>query len=257
MVENSPEEQTSRRSENAWASVSRLKVTDVPAGAININVDGRQVVSPLQGFGQLWQKTYKVRLPGIPHTPEEVMRIWKENFPAFQPAENHFFPSMAGIKPGEVVFIDGRVPAVPGTPSILPVASGVMVLYVDETSFTVMTPEGFPESGWNTFSTSEENGCTVAQVQSMARATDPIYEFAFRFLGSSGQQESVWMHVLTKLAAHFGIQGQVSMSKTCVDPKIQWRMAKNIVHNAAVRTVFYFVGTPVRWIRGGLRRKDS
>lgn len=234
----------------AWAPpVSRLKVKDVPQGAININVDGRQPVSPLQGFGQLWQKTYRVRLPDVQKTPAEIMEVWKTRFPEFQPPENHFYPSMAGIKPGEVVFIDATVPAFPGSPSFLPVASGVMVLYADDVQFTVMTPEGFPESGWNTFSVIDEEGGPVVQIQSLCRATDPLYEFAFRFMGSSTQQEKTWNYVLTSLAAHFGVLGQVTTTKTLVDSRIQWKYVRNIMDNAAIRTVFYKLGAPLRWIR--------
>ncbi|MDQ4074776.1 MAG: hypothetical protein M3220_00875 [Chloroflexota bacterium] len=234
----------------SWAQpISKLSVVDVPTGAINLNVAGRQVVSPLQGFGPLWVKTFRVRLTGLEMTPAEVMEVWKANFPHFQPAENHFYPSMAGIQPGEVVFIDATVPAFRGLPSLLPVATGVMVLYADEHSFTVMTPEGHPESGWNTFSTYEEDGYTVAQIQTMTRTTDPIYEIWHRYLGSSEQQDKTWTHVLTALAAHLGVQAEVQAHKVCLDPTLQWKEAKNLWYNAGVRTVFYYLGTPIRWIR--------
>ena len=233
-----------------WAQpVSKLKVSDVPTGAVNLNVEGRQVVSPLQGFGPLWQKTLRVRLSGVTATPAEVMQVWKENFPKFQPPENRFYPPMTGIQPGAVVFINGRVPPWPDGPAILPIASGVMILYADDESFTVMTPEGFPEAGWNTFSVYEEDGRCVAQVQTLARANDPIYEVWFRFLGSSQQQDRTWSHVLTSLAAHFGVQGQVQIHKVCLDPRLQWSEVKNLWHNAGVRTTFYLVATPVRWAR--------
>jgi hypothetical protein len=243
--------------QEAWAApVSRLKVSQVPPGATNINVEGRRTAGALQGFGQLWQKTYRVRLTGVDRTPEQVMRVWKENFPKYQPQENRFYPPMTGIQPGEVLFIEGRVPAFPGSPSIMPMASGVMVLYADETMFTVMTPEGFPESGWNTFSVYEEDDVLVAQIQSMCRATDPLYEFYFRILGSSQQQEQTWMHVLTSLAADFGVKGQPSIAKTCVDEKMQWAFARNIWQNAAVRTVFYKLGAPLRWARQAVKPKE-
>lgn len=243
--------------EQTWAQpVDRMKVTEVPAGAINLNVEGRQPLSPLQGFGQLWQKTFKVRLPGLELTPAQVMQAWKENFPKFQPPENRFYPPMAGIKPGEVLLINARVPAFPGSPSILPVAAGVMVLYADDTSFTVVTPEGFPEAGWNTFSVYEDDGCLVAQVQPLCRANDPMYEIFNRFLGSSAQQDMTWSHVLTSLAAHFGIQGQVSATKTLVDPRLQWSQAKNIFKNAGIRTVFYLLGTPFRWMGKMVQRRS-
>ena len=61
-----------------WAQrIERLEVSDVPEGAANVNVQGRREVGALQGFGKLWQKTYRARLAGIETTPEEVVRVWK------------------------------------------------------------------------------------------------------------------------------------------------------------------------------------
>ncbi|UCH60404.1 MAG: DUF1990 family protein [Anaerolineales bacterium] len=217
--------------------------------ARNINVDGRQPMSPLQGFGQMWQKTFKVRLSGVDKSAAEVMQIWKENFPKFQPPENRFYPSMAGIQPGEVLLIEAKVPPFAGLPSILPVVTGVMVLYADDTTFTVMTPEGHPEAGWNTFSVFEEDDVLVAQCQSLCRPNDPLYDFFNRFMGASSQQDKIWIHVLVSLADHFEVKGQVTTDKVLVDPKVQWSQAKNIWHNAAIRTMFYVLGTPLRWLR--------
>src|SRR3954454_6937698 len=76
----------------------------------------------------------------------------------------------------------------------MPVYTGVMVLYSDDLSFTVMTAEGLPEAGWNTFSAYEEDGATVVQIQSLARASDPIYEVRFLLFGSTAQ-EKIWTHV--------------------------------------------------------------
>jgi hypothetical protein len=39
--------------------VEKLEVSDVAEGAANVNVQGRREVSALQGFGKLWQKTYR------------------------------------------------------------------------------------------------------------------------------------------------------------------------------------------------------
>jgi hypothetical protein len=57
------------------------------------------VAGELQGFGQLWKKTIKVLLSGVKATPEEVMQVWRENFARFQPATNHFYPSLVGFSP--------------------------------------------------------------------------------------------------------------------------------------------------------------
>ena len=239
-----------------WAGpVSKLKVSDVPAGAISLNLDGHQVVSPIQGFGPMWRRTYRVRLSGCQVTPTEVVQNWKENFARFQPPQNQFYPSLAGVKPGEVVFINTNLPLAPGTPGIIPMKSGVMVLYSDDEMFTVMTPEGFPISGWNTFSAYEEDGCAVAQVQGLIRTTDPIYEFGFRWMGGEKEEDKVWFAVLTNLAKHWGVNGQVQFYKEQLDPKIQWKNGGNIFKNAAIRTFLYVLATPFRWAAGAFKSR--
>lgn len=232
-----------------WAGrVSRLKVADVPSGAISLNVDGRQVVGPLQGFGQLWQKTYRVRLSGAQASPTEVVEFLKQSLPSLMPGDSRFYPSVAGVKPGELVLINATLPGIPGQ-----IATGVMVLYSDEESFTLMCPEGHPEAGWNTFSAFEEDGTTVVQIQSLARANDPIFELGFRFMGGSKQQERIWNHVLTGVAKHFEVSALVDTRKTLVDSRLQWAQAKNLWYNSAVRSVLYL---PVRLIRRLFGQKD-
>ena len=232
-----------------WAQpISKLKVSDAPTGAIHSNLDGRQVTSPLQGFGRLWRRTYRVRLSGVQTTPAHVVKEWKENLGKFQMPNNHFYPSLAGVKPGEVVFIDSTLPVWPGSPGIVPVSVGVLVLYADDEMFTVMTPEGHPVSGWNTFSAYEEDGSTVAQVQALIRASDPIYEFGYRFMGGEDAEDKVWIGALDALAAHWGVKGQVQVQKSILDPEIQWSEWKNIWRNAAIRTTLYLIAWPLRWV---------
>jgi hypothetical protein len=222
---------------------------------MNLNVEGRQLASPLQGFGQMWQKTFRVRLEGLEMQPEEVLQVWQVNFPKFQPPENRFYPTMSGIKPGEVLLINAKVPPLPGMPSFLPVSTGVMVLYADDEMFTVMCPEGHPLSGWNNFRVfQDEDGCLVAEVQEQSRASDPMYEFFFRVLGSSSQQDGIWVYVLTQLADHFGLAGQVTTTKILIDPRVQWSAARNIWKNAGIRTMVYLAGAPIRWVRDAIKR---
>lgn len=228
--------------EAAWAKpVDKLRVAGTPTGALNLNVEGKQVVGPLQGFGQLWQKTYRVPLHGSDATPQDVVRLWKEKLPELMPNDSRFYPSITGVKPGEVILINATMPGVPGT-----ISTGVMILYADDEAFTVMTPEGHPESGFNTFSAYAEDGVTIAQIQSLARANDPIYEFGFRFMGGSAQQEKIWRTVLTRLAAQFDVEAQFTMDKTCVDNRLQWPQAKNVWHNALIRST---LNLPVRTMR--------
>lgn len=241
------EEQTSPRDAAHWAGpVSKLKVTDVPSGAVSLNVEGRQVVGPLQGFGQLWQNTYWVRLSNVDATPEDVISLLKEKLPDFMPDNSRFYPSVTGLEPGELILINATLPGVPGT-----MATGVMVLYSDAESFTVMCPDGHPRSGWNTFSAFDEGGTTVAQIQSLDRSSDPIFEIGLRFMGGSKQQHQLWVHVLGRLAAHYGIDGQVRARKTLVDSRLQWSEAKNVWYNSIIRSV---LNLPVRTSRRMLKR---
>jgi hypothetical protein len=88
-----------------WARlVSRLKVGQVPPEALNLNVTGRRVVGPIQGFGQLWQKTYRIRL-GTAVAPAEVVRVWKQRFGSFWPERNWFYGPLTGIAPGDVALL--------------------------------------------------------------------------------------------------------------------------------------------------------
>jgi phytoene dehydrogenase-like protein len=233
MTDTPPPGERQPRDATFWArSRNVLRVAEVPAGAVNLNVEGRRVVGALQGFGQLWQKTYTVRLEGADIGPVDVVRVWKKEFPNFHPPQSRFYPSLEGVVPGEVVLINASMRG-------MPVYTGVMVLYADDESFTVMTAEGLPEAGWNTFSAYEEGGVTVVQIQSLARANDPIYEIGFRLVGST-EQERIWTHVLESLAGRFGVTGAtVSLEKSCVDPNLQWSRAKNVWHNAGARSVLY------------------
>ncbi|MCK7506994.1 MAG: hypothetical protein MZV70_25010 [Desulfobacterales bacterium] len=46
-----------------WArSLDRLTLAAMPPSAMNINVDGRRLAGPVQGFGRLWEKRYRLHL---------------------------------------------------------------------------------------------------------------------------------------------------------------------------------------------------
>ena len=198
-------------------------------------------MGPLQGFGQMWQKTYWVRLSGAEVSPPQVIRTWKEHFQSFWPKGNRFYAPITGIAPGEVAVINI-------SPGGMPLSTGVMVIYADDESFTFMTPEGHVFSGWITFSAYEQDGATVAQTQLLIRANDPLYEIGFR-MGGSKSEDRFWRSTLGSLAAHFGVNGQVQVSTTCVDPRLQWSQVKNIWHNPAIRSGIYMTLAPLRGLR--------
>ncbi len=232
-----------------WAQpVQQIRVEQIPLDAINLNINGRRLTGALQGFGPLWEKVYTIRLSGLNNSAQEVMRTWQENFARFQPQEVHFHPPVKGVLAGEFMPIDFMLPIIPGLPEIIPMASGVDIIYQDDTSFSVMTVEGFPISGWNTFSVYEQDGGLVAEVYSLVRMTDPVYELGYTFLGGSQKQEKNWIVVLQKLAAYYEIEAPVDRRITCLDPRHQWREARNVWMNAAIRTFFYTLAAPVRWV---------
>jgi len=242
-----PAEPRLRTDAAAWASpVNRIDVAAIPAGARSLNVAGRRLSGPIQGFGSLWQKTYRVNL-GAAAAPAEVVQTFKAHLPELQPPQNRFFPSVAGVAPGEVVLINARV-------SGMPISTGVLVLYADDEAFTLMTPEGHPESGMVTFTAHRSGEDTIAQIQSLARANDPIYELGFRLMGGSQAQEAIWRHVLASLAERYAISAPVELDKIRVDARLQWREARNVWRNAIIRTTLYTLAAPGRGLRGALRR---
>ena len=128
-------------------------------------------------------------------------------------------------------------------------STGIMVLYADDESFTFMTPEGHMLSGWITFSGFEEGGATVAQIQVLIGANDPLWEISMRLIGFKKEDRS-WLATLESLALHFGVSGLAQMTATVVDPRLQWSQAKNVWHNAAIRSAVYAPASPFRWLRG-------
>ena len=231
-----------------WAkNISTLQVARTPTGALNLNVEGHRLVGPLQGFGQMWQKTFRVQLKGAGVTPAEVIKTWKENFGTFWPKGNRFYAPLVGIAPGEVGLINMRIPG--DLPVGLPLSTGVLVLYADDESFTFITQQGHTFAGWITFSATEEDGLTVAQVQILLRPFDFAYEMGFR-LGASKSENTFWQYTLLALAAHFDVHDEsVQTQVICVDPKVQWSQFWNIWQNSAIRTVLYRMATPVLWMR--------
>src|SRR5579864_3534767 len=97
--------QPDKRDAAAWARpVERLT-----AGAGHINVTGRRPTAPMNGFGRMWQKTYRASL-GAGVAPGDAIAVWKERFPELWPAGNRFFAPLAGIAPGEVAALDLSMP---------------------------------------------------------------------------------------------------------------------------------------------------
>jgi hypothetical protein len=241
---DTPTVQEPGRDATYWAKpVDGLRVGDISPEATNLNVEGKQLSGPLAGFGQMWQKTYRVRLRGADVTPEQVIKLWKENFATFWPAGNRYFGGV-GMEPGQVAVLNLAGPGGMNAPGGGPlISTGIMVIYADDESFSFMTPQGHMFAGMITFSADQEMNPVSGAEQ------DPIYEIGFR-LGLLKQEDIFWKQTLTALAGFFGVQGEEPDLKiVLVDPKVQWAQAKNVWHNSAVRTGLYIMAAPVRWLR--------
>ena len=243
--------------ESAWTQpVDRLKVAGVPAEAVNLNVDDRQLIGLLRGFGQLWRKTFRIRLEGAQVSPAEVVKIWKEDFPKFWPKGNHFYGSTEKIAPGEVAVLNLAGPYGLTGPGGAPfISTGILVIYADDVSFSFMMPEGHMFAGMITFSAFEEEGCTLAQAQVLIRPYDPLYELSFRLGIGHAMEDALWTHTLRSVAAHFGVTGTPQKTVVLEDASLQWAEARNIRHNAAIRTALYTLAAPARWVRNAFKRR--
>ena len=223
------------RNASSWAKpVETLTVTDEREGAPNL-VEGKRLQGAIQGFGKMWQKTYKVRLDGVERTPEEVVSTWRSEFPSFWPKGNDFYPPLTGLEPGEVALIKAA------GPGGMKFKTGVMVIYSDDREFTLMTPEGHMFAGWITFSSHDEDGAAVAKAQVLMRAQDPISEMGLT-MGGHRMENRFWEQTLSNLATRLGVDDPtVTTTVVCVDKKRQWSKAKNVRHSVAIRSTLHMM----------------
>jgi hypothetical protein len=246
-METKPAETTAAGPESAkrsdigsWAKpISQLSVSGIPEDAVNLNVEGRRVAGPAQGFGKMWRKRHHVRLDGVNVAPAEVISTWKTNFGSFWPSGNRFYGPITGLLPGDVAVINLAMPG----KSVL--STGVLVLFADDESFALMTPQGHVFSGFITFSSFVEEQTPVVQAEILMRASDPIFEIGMEVMGHR-RENAFWEQTLRNVAAHFGVQGVAITEVECVDPHRQWRYARNVWQNSAIRTGIYMGTTPFR-----------
>ena len=246
LTQKTPPQAPESRDADHWAKpVDRLSAEGVTGASID-SVTGKRVASPLQGFGQLWQKTFRVPLEGSTMSPQEVIVVWKERFATFWPSKGRFYAPLAGIVPGEVALLD--IAPLPGSPVKL--STGVMVIYADDESFTFISPEGHMLSGWITFSAYRDGDVTVAQVQALERTSDPIDELGL-MLGGGRMNERFWEDTLANVARAMGATDPAVVSEAvCIDKRRQWRRAANLRNSITLRTMRHTLAAPVRWITG-------
>ena len=226
----------------SWAKkVERLEV-DHRDGVRGTNVAGRRLTGPVQGFGKMWQKTYRMDA-GSQIQPEAAIAVWRAHFPEFWPKGNRFAGALTGINPGDVALLDLSIGGG------VKLSTGVFVLYADSESFTLMTPQGHMFAGWITFSAERAAENTIVQAQVLMRANDPLYEIAM-MLGGHRKEDKFWAATLTALGQRLGIQDpKVEARSTCVDSKRQWRHTGNVWHNSMVRSMLQTLAAPLTALR--------
>jgi hypothetical protein len=236
---------TNRDAANWAKPVDRLSGAGA-VGARDDAVTGKRVSGPLQGFGQLWQKSFTVRFEGVDTTPQAVIGSWKTHFAEFWPKGQRFYAPLSGIQPGEVGLLE--IQPVPGAPVRL--STGVLVLYADDESFTFMTPEGHTLSAWITFSARRDGDVVVAEVSALERPADPFDEIAYK-LGGNRQNNKFWQTTLENLAIMVGVPTPiVDVQVACIDGNRQWRYWRNVRNSATLRSARRTMTAPVRKLTG-------
>ena len=229
------------RNAGSWAArVDRLTVAG--GGSRGSNVAGRRLTGPVQGFGKMWRKTYWIEVsPRI--SPQTVIAEWKGHFGEFWPPGNRFKGPLTGLSPGDVALLDVSVGGG------VRLSTGVFVLYADDESFTLMTPQGHMFAGWITFSAERAGHAgerhvpagapTVVQTQVLMRANDPLYELAMS-LGGHRKEDQFWVQTMTALARYLGaLPATVHTRTVCIDRKRQWGNFGYVRHNSMVRSMLH------------------
>ena len=228
-----------------------LVISDpLPRETLAGNVVGRDVTAVEDGFGKLWRKKFWIRLEGASVTPEELIEVWKKRYTEFWPKGSHLYQPPDGLSTGDVAAAD--LAMIGGTR----VGTGIIVINDTDTSFTFATLQGHTFCGTITFSGAEENGITVARVEVLLRASDPIYEIAMP-LGGHQHENKFWEASLRAVARYFGVEADPAMDMEVLDSKRKWRNATNIVHNAFLHTAFTVATRPIRLAVNRLRSRGQ
>lgn len=222
---------------------SVVSADELIPGAELPNIAGRKVVGPTQGFGQLWRKRYWLVLdPGI--APTDVITAWKRDFSSFWPGTSEL---RGPIQEQMVTAADIGLPA--GTR----IATGLVVVRSSGRNFTLMTLQGHIFAGWVRFSSRAADDRTVAEVEVLMRAGDPIYEVGL-LLGGHKAEDRFWRETLVAIAEHFDREPRVEMQAVLEDRHRQWSKFFNVWHNAAIRTQLHRAWSWLRSAAGRLRR---
>ena len=207
----------------------------LPPGILNL-LRNRPPRAPFEGFGGQFLRTYRVTLPGVALSPEQIFSRWMENFPASWPAGNHFIPCTPVLEPGVTAAILLSMPAG------MRIVTGARVVYRDSVSLTLETLLGHMFAGLITFSVTADGVDPVLQTQALVSPGDPLYELIFRLGFGQRGEDQFWHSVMTSTARLFGVHAPVQQENRTISRHLQWRYFGNIWYNAGVRSFFNYYG---------------
>ena len=193
-----------------------------------LDLDRQPPARPEDGFGHRWRKVHRIRLVGSDLSPAQLITCWKEHFGEFWPGDNRFYGAITNLESGELAVISVEMP---GDTTL---STGVILADSTEDSFTLVTPKGHMLAGWLTFSANRQAATTIAQVEIVMRASDPIFEIGMVLVGHR-RENRFWEETLRNLAASFGVQADPETRITREDRHYVWANAKNVLHNSAIR----------------------
>lgn len=192
--------------------------------------------APFEGFGGQFLRTYRVTLPGVALSPEQIFSRWMENFPATWPAGNHFIPCAPELTPGVTAAI------LLSMPLGMRIVTGARVIYRDSVSLTLVTLLGHMFAGLITFSVTTDGVDPVLQTQAFVSPGDPMYDLIFRLgMGQRGEDQ-FWHSAITSAAWLFGVQASAQQENRTISSQLQWRYFGNVWYNAGIRSFFNFYG---------------
>jgi len=215
-------------------TVEQISLGDIPAEAMNVSVNGRKVTSPVLGFGRLWDKKYRFQIENNDMEPQKIASLWRSEFADFWPKGNRLYtPGGSPIVPGAAALLNLSIGG-----GMLVLATGIMVIYADDSSFCFATVQGHMFCGWINFSSFREDHRTIIQVHPLLRPADPLMELGFR-LGAARQEDQFWHQTLRNLATRLGVKGKIEQRDVLIDRRLQWGKTGNIRYCGAIRSSLY------------------
>lgn len=191
------------------------------------------------GFGELWRKTYTLRLEGNVD-PEELVTRWRSEVSSFWPNSTHL-ASRGRMARGRGLLLHVATP-------VGHMETALVVESLSPRSFQFGTMRGHMFAGTVTCSAGVDDSGGYAEVLTLFRTSDPLFEIGFK-LGGGKYEDWFWTNTLGNLAKTLGVHGRVLLRRERLDRRRRWQNALNVWSNAAIRTALAALGRRTAWMR--------